>query len=187
MTHRKALQIILEGNTSVTLKKNKMARKTFFSFHYLPDSWRVAQVRNMGVIEGSPAASDNDWETVKKGGDAAIQKWIDEQLSGRTCAIVLIGENTAGRRWIDYEIAKAWNDKKGVLGIYIHNLKDSNGEKSNKGKNPFDNHTFTGSETKLSAVVKTYDPPHTDSSDVYNYIKKNLESWVEAAVKQRQV
>jgi hypothetical protein len=28
---------------------------------------------------------------------------------------VLIGENTAERKWVKYEIKKAWNDKKGVL------------------------------------------------------------------------
>lgn len=51
-----------------------MPKKVFFSFHYKLDNWRVGQIRNIGAIEGSPAATDNDWETVKKGGDAAIQK-----------------------------------------------------------------------------------------------------------------
>lgn len=27
-----------------------MARRTFYSFHYKPDNWCAAQVRNMGVI-----------------------------------------------------------------------------------------------------------------------------------------
>lgn len=38
--------------------------------------------------------------------------------------VVLIGEDTAKRKWVKYEIKKAWNEGKGVLGIYIHNLKD---------------------------------------------------------------
>ena len=37
-------------------------RGTFFSFHYKPDNWRAAQVRNMGVVEGNSPVSDNDWE-----------------------------------------------------------------------------------------------------------------------------
>lgn len=85
-----------------------MTRRAFYSFHYQPDNWRAAQVRSMGVIEGNKPASDNDWEDVKAGGDSAIQKWIDGQLSGKTVAIVLIGQNTAGRKWINYEIEKAW-------------------------------------------------------------------------------
>ena len=39
-------------------------RRTFFSFHYKPDNWRAAKVRNMGVVEGNSPVSDNDWETV---------------------------------------------------------------------------------------------------------------------------
>jgi len=77
-----------------------MARKVFYSFHFQPDHSRAALVRNMGVLEGNPAASDNDWEAVKKGGDAAIQRWIDGQLFGKSCAVVLIGAQTAGRKWI---------------------------------------------------------------------------------------
>ena len=84
-----------------------MARGAFYSFHYVPDNWRVSQVRNMGVIDGNKPASDNDWETIKKGGDATMQKWIDGQLSGKSAAIVLIGSKTAGRKWIKYEIKKA--------------------------------------------------------------------------------
>jgi len=50
----------------------KMPRKTFFSFHYIPDSWRAAQVRNAGVVEGNVPVSDNEWEEVTKGGDPAL-------------------------------------------------------------------------------------------------------------------
>ena len=96
-----------------------MARRVFYSFHYLPDAWRVSQVRNIGTVDDSKPASDNDWETVKKGGDTAIQKWIDSQLAGRGCAIVMVGQETANRKWINYEINKAWADGKGVLGIHI--------------------------------------------------------------------
>jgi hypothetical protein len=159
-----------------------MARKVFFSFHYKPDNWRASQVRQMGVIEGEPPVSDNDWETITKGGDAAIIKWINGQMSGKSCAVVLIGTNTAGRKWINHEIVKAWDDKKGVLGIYIHRLKNAEQAQSTKGANPFDNITLGGTNKKLSSVVKAYDPPYSDSTEAYAYIKKNLSDWVEAAI-----
>ena len=104
-----------------------MARKVFFSFHYDPDCWRASQIRNIGALEGNSPVSDNKWEEIKKGGDTAIEKWIGAELSGKSCAIVLIGANTAGRKWINHEIEKGWNDGKGVLGIYIHNLKNREG------------------------------------------------------------
>jgi hypothetical protein len=159
-----------------------MARRVFFSFHYKPDNWRASQVRNIGAIEGNSPVSDNDWEEVKKGGDKAIQNWIDGQLKGRSCTIVLIGEKTAGRKWIKYEIETSWNSGKGVLGIYIHNLKDSDENQSNKGRNPFDDFTMKRDGKKLSSIVKAYDPPYSISTNVYDYISENLENWVEEAI-----
>src|SRR6267378_4566082 len=119
-----------------------MARKVFYSFHYKPDGSRASQVRNIGVVEGNTPAKDNDWETITKGGDDAIKRWINGQLDGRSCTVVLIGENTAGRKWIKHEIEKTWNDNKGVLGIYIHNLKDLTGNQARKGANPFQDFTM---------------------------------------------
>lgn len=42
-----------------------MKRQVFYSFHYGQDSCRVAQIRNIGAIEGNASVSDNDWEIVK--------------------------------------------------------------------------------------------------------------------------
>lgn len=160
-----------------------MARKAFYSFHYKPDNWRASQVRNMGVIEGNSTVSDNDWESITAGGDEKIRKWIDGQLSGKSVAIVLIGAGTDGRKWISYEIKKAWGDGKGVLGIYIHNLKNRDGEQSSKGKNPFDSFTINGKS--MDSIVKDYDPPYSTSTYVYDHIKKNLADWVEQAIEIR--
>lgn len=162
-----------------------MARKVFYSFHYEPDNWRASQVRQMGVIEGDAPVADNDWEKVTKGGEPAIEKWIDGQMSGTSCAVVLIGAETAGRKWIEYEICKAWNDNKGVLGIYVHKLKNSDQEQSVKGASPFDPITLRKSGAKLSSIVKAYDPPFSDSTEVYAHIKRNLSNWVEDAIKIR--
>lgn len=162
-----------------------MLRKVFYSFHYQKDAWRASQIRNIGVIDGSKPASDNDWETVKRGGDNAIQRWIDGQLSGRSCTVVLIGEDTSDRKWVKYEIKKSWELGKGVVGIHIHNLKDMLGEKGYKGTNPFNQFSLPKYGKKLSQVIKTYDPPHSHSKDVYEYISIHLSSWIEEAVRIR--
>lgn len=160
-----------------------MATKAFYSFHYAADAWRASQVRNMGVVEGNQPIKDNDWETLTKGGDSAIQKWIDDQLYGRSVAVVLIGKETAGRKWINYEIKKAWQDKKGVLGVHIHNLKNAGTEQSDKGANPFDDFTIDGK--KLSSIIKTYDAPYSSSTYVYDHIKENLAAWIQEAIEIR--
>jgi len=162
-----------------------MARKCFYSFHYKPDNWRVAQVKNMGAVEGQPIVSGNTWEEVKKGGDAAIQKWIDSNLHGRSCVIVLVGATTANRRWVKYEIKKGWDDGMGVLGVRIHNLLDREQRRSVAGPGPFAGFTVGTSKKPLSTWAKLYDPPYTDSQKVYGYIADNLESWVGTAIKLR--
>lgn len=152
-----------------------MARNAFYSFHFKPDNWRASQVRQMGVLEGNEPCSDNAWEEIKKGGETAIKNWIDGQLKGRSVAIILIGKETAGRKWINYEINKAWSDGKGVLGIYVHNLKDVSGNQTSKGASPFNS----------TSSIKTYDPPNSDSKQAYDYIKSNLSNWIELAIKAR--
>lgn len=159
-----------------------MARMVFYSFHYKPDNWRASQVRNMGVIEGNRPCSDNDWETITQGGDEKIKKWIAEQLDGKSCAVVLIGANTAGRKWINHEIVKAWDDKKGVVGVYVHNLQNSDQQQSTKGDNPFASIKYGDSGKMLSSIVKAYDPPYSTSTSVYNHIKEKLATWVEEAI-----
>lgn len=160
-----------------------MPRRCFYSFDYKTDNWRVSTVKGIGAVEGQPVVSGNEWEQVERGGDSAIQRWIDEQMKGRSCLIVLIGSGTAGRRWVNYEIKKAWDDGKGVLGVHIHNLLDRNGRASIKGANPFV--SFTVGQRPLTTWVKTYDPPYSDSKMVYNYIAENIEKWIEAAIQAR--
>lgn len=162
-----------------------MARKCFYSFHYNPDNWRASQVRNMGVIEGNQPVSDNDWETVKKGGDDAIKKWIAGQMDGRSCTVVLVGAETANRKWINHEIVKTWDDKKGIVGIHIHGLKNSDQNTSTKGANPFDYINYGDTGKKLSSIVKCYDPAGSTSQERYDWIKKYLSDAVEEAIKIR--
>ena len=160
-------------------------RQVFYSFHYIPDNWRVSQVRNIGQIEDNKPVSENKWEEIKKKGNKAIQEWIDDNLKYRSCTIVLVGENTAKRKWIDYEIKKSWDEGKGVVGIHIHNLKNSSGAQSNKGKNPFEHITIGEDNDKLSSIIKCYNPSFSVSTNVYNHIKENLEDWIEEAIQIR--
>jgi len=160
-----------------------VVRKIFYSFHFDADNWRVGQVRNMGVIEENAAVSDHDWEAVKRGGDASIQSWIDSQMQNRECVVVLIGASTASRPWIDYEIKKAWNTNKGLLGINIHKLKDQMQSQSSKGPNPFSKFSVGGQN--MAELVDVYDPPQVDSKDVYAYINQNIATWVESAIQRR--
>lgn len=163
-----------------------MPRKVFYSFHFSQDNWRASQVRNIGAFEGNQPATDNEWESIKRGGDAQIQRWIDNQLQGCSCTIILIGSDTANRKWINYEIIKSWNSGKGILGLHIHRLKNQYGFQGAKGQNPLDLITLGSDPIPLSSVTQTYDPPCLDSSHAYEYIKQHLALWIERAITTRQ-
>jgi hypothetical protein len=153
-------------------------RQIFYSFHFKNDVMRVQQVRNIGTFDGNAPVSHQDWETVKKGGDKAIEKWINDNMNNRSCVVVLIGEETSKRPWVEYEIKKAWKENRGVLGIHINNLKCPNNGTCSKGDSPFDKITFKKADgTIVKVPCKT-----PKSSDAYNDIKENIEAWIEEAI-----
>lgn len=141
-----------------------MARKVFFSFHYQRDLWRVNVVRNSGLVEGVSAAGFHDaslWEEAKRKGDGAIKRLIDEGLNGTTVTVVLIGSETANRKYVSYEIEKSIQRGNGILGIRINNIKDQNGRTDLVGAVP-------------AALVRINAP-------VYTYEYGKLGIWVEIA------
>lgn len=162
-----------------------MARRCFYSFHYARDASRAAQVRNIGAIEGSRPATDNEWETVASGGAAAIERWIAGQLEGRSCTVVLVGTHTANRPWINHEIVQSWNRGMGVVGIRIHGLQNLDGLVSTPGGNPFDFITHGPSQKPLSTIAKCYDPGGSDSKERYAWIAKYIVAAVEEAIQIR--
>jgi Thoeris protein ThsB, TIR-like domain len=163
-----------------------MARRCFFSFRFNADAWRASQVRQIGTIEGNRPATDNDWEAVKKGGDDAIKRWIADQINGKSCSVVLVGADTANQKWINHEIVESWNGNMGVVGIYIHGLKNREGVTAEKGENPFDYINHNPTKQKLSAIVKCYNPAGGDSKDRYAWITEHLANAVEEAIKIRE-
>lgn len=158
-------------------------RRVFFSFHYDRDNWRTSQVRNIGAIQGSKPVDANAWEEVKRRGDFAIREWIDARIDRGSCVIVLVGSETADREWVRYEIERAWTEGKGLLGIYIHNLRDMDGKQSRKGRNPFE---IDVDGVRLSDHVKVHDPRTRDSQRAYGHIAEHIEGWVEEAVRDAE-
>src|SRR5690606_10923622 len=99
------------------------------------------------------------WEEVKKKGEDAIHRWIDSQLNGTSVTVVLIGAETSTRPYVGYEIKQSHNKGNGMLGIYIHNMKDQHGYTDTKGNNPFANWHIerNGQKVLLSSIYPTYD------------------------------
>lgn len=159
-----------------------MPRRVFFSFHYQNDVWRVNVIRNAHIVEGTAAAGFQDaslWEEAKRKGDSAIKALIDRGLEGTTVTAVLIGSQTASRTYVKYEIDKSIERGNGLIGVYIHNIKDRYGNTAVKGTNPFDKLYWTrnGQNIYLSSHYSTYDW-------IADRGYENLGRWVEDAAKQ---
>lgn len=109
------------------------------------------------MVEGDAPLTSNKWEEVKQKGDANILKWIQDSLIGKSCLVVLIGEKTSERKWCNKEIEEAWRAGKGIVGIFIHNLKHLFGNQSKNGHNPF----------KAFYIDKTY--TYITKRDIFMY------------------
>jgi hypothetical protein len=160
-----------------------MAKSIFASFHYDEDNNRVQQVLNMGAIEDDSKVTAQEWETVKYKTDTAIEKWIRDQMLRKGAVVVLVGSKTSTRKWVKYEIAKAWDDRRPLVGIRIHGLKNLNKLTSTAGANPFAAVSTKNGDT-LDKWVSLYNPSGSDSKAVYDTISNNLESWINSAYKR---
>lgn len=159
-----------------------MAKTVFYSFYYKQDAWRVQQIVNMGALDGQPLLNAQDWEQVKAKGPAAVEKWIDEQMSYKRTVVVLIGSQTASRPWVQYEISKAWNAKKSLVGIQINGLADSAGNTDSVGKNPFAQVALDGGGT-VADYVPIFTPTGATSKEIHADIAANITTWVDSAYK----
>ncbi|WP_433576781.1 TIR domain-containing protein [Nocardia brasiliensis] len=159
----------------------KMPKSVFYSFHYNKDHWRVQTVQKIGKIEGKPVLNAQDWETVRRQSKDAIERWIDQQMRYKSAVVVLVGAETSTRPWVDYEIRKAWDDRRPLVGVRIHGLKDQYEKQDPPGANPFVSVKLTNGRF-LSEFVRLHDPVGITSQQVYASISENIESWVDSAV-----
>lgn len=157
-----------------------MARRVFFSFHYQRDVCRVVQVRNSWVIrpnsESQPFLDKAEWESVKRTGSKAIENWIEKQLHNTSVTVVLIGAESYSRPWVQHEIRRSHELGKGMIGIYLNNVKDPRTGTDTKGRNPFEywSANVNGRNVPLSNIYPTYDWVRDDGY-------RNLSSWIEKA------
>nr|WP_239125003.1 TIR domain-containing protein [Leptolyngbya sp. CCY15150] len=164
-------------------------RRVFFSFHYQRDIWRVNVVRNHAKVKsGYQEAGYWDcslWESTKRTGEISLKRLIDSGLQNTSVTVVLIGTETSERQWVNYEIEESYNRGNGMLGIYIHNIKNITGRTDLRGKNPFDSFIveqpsrfayMSKPQIRMSQIYPTYDWVNDGG---YN----NFSKWVEDAAR----
>ncbi|MFA0889107.1 MAG: TIR domain-containing protein [Synergistales bacterium] len=118
-----------------------MARRTFFSFHYLADVWRAWNVRNSWVVKdedqvGEGFFDSSVFEASKKESDDSLKAFLREGLKNTSVTCVLAGTQTWERRWVRYEIARSVVKGNGLLTVFIHGVKNKEEKAANKGPDP---------------------------------------------------
>ena len=138
----------------------------------------------MGAIEGDSLVTAQQWESVKRKTTEVIERWIHDQMLRKSAVVVLVGAQTAMRSWVEYEIRKAWTDRRPLVGIRIHGLKGRDQRPSRPGANPFANVNLVDGRN-LARLVPLYEPTGYDSQAIYNSIATNLDRWIASAVARR--
>lgn len=160
-----------------------MVRRVFFSFHYEKDSWRANVVRQNWLTKPDRSSAGYvdaaGWEKVKRGGDNAIKKWIDDNMLGTSVTVVLVGSETSKRDWVRYEVKKSHEKGKGLFAVHIFAIQDQNKKQSKPGNVDFGElgKDKNGNSIYFNDLYPTY---YWTLDEGY----KNFGDWVEEAAKK---
>lgn len=157
-----------------------MARRAFFSFHYDNDVTRANVVRNSWVTRGKEAAGFIDkaeFEKIEMKGQTAIYNWIDNQLTGTSVTVVLIGSETLNRKYVQYEILQSYKKGNAIIGVQIGGIKNLSGLTSiSQSRYTKIGTDIYGKDIFFSDVIQGF--YNYSSDDGYS----NLGTWIENAV-----
>jgi len=135
-----------------------MARYVFFSFAYDDvKNFKVNVVRHSWLLNHSEETFTDGsiWEKEKTKGATTIMHLIDRGMNKTSVTAVLIGEETANRRWVNYEIVKSFVKGNGILGININRIRGKHQAISARGLNPLDRLAFQVSEN--GKIIRFYE------------------------------
>jgi hypothetical protein len=153
-----------------------------FISHYSGDVQRLRDLKDRLAACGctarnSSAEEDKDGGLVRHGhrvSNETIARYLRAGIKWAKTLIVIIGEHTHERPWVNYEIRQAARQGKQIVGIYMHGCKD-------KVELPEAYKRYGGSPLgwnsldKLSDIIKgkvvaPEAPNGTSSSPIYNII-----------------
>ena len=78
--------------------------KVYYSYDFDNDAARVQPITELNVVRSDKPISREEWKQIKLGGAGTIKKWINNNMLFCSCLVVLVGEETANRPLINYEI-----------------------------------------------------------------------------------
>jgi len=135
-----------------------MARHTFFSFHYYNDVMRAQIVKNAWVTQDRVDSGFFDksaFEKTKNESPDNLRRFLSTKLDGISVTCVCAGSETYLRPWVRYEILRSMQLGKGLLGVYLDQVKCAKSVRLGgtgfdyRGQNPFDYLALTRKDGKV--------------------------------------
>ena len=83
------------------------------------------------------------FEAAERESEDALKRFLREGLKYTTVTCVLVGTETALRRWVRYEIFRSFIRGNGLFAVRIHTIAGFDKQPAAIGSNPFDNVAFT--------------------------------------------
>jgi hypothetical protein len=104
-------------------------KKNIFISHYGKDDEHVqslkARLKGSGYDVRNFSVDSTNHKDGRKPTDQVIKRLLRMRISWSSTFICLIGPKTHTRAWVDYEIKKAVEQGKRIIGVYTHGSKET--------------------------------------------------------------
>ena len=96
------------------------------------------------------------WGDATMGGPGTIKRMLAEALENTSVTCVLIGPQTAAKRWVRYEIVESIQRRNRLIGVHISGIPDKSKKTASAGKSPFEELALAISDDGSSVKVLQY-------------------------------
>lgn len=102
----------------------QIKRKVFISYHHAGDQ-AYYDAFSQKFDDDYEAITDNSLERAINSDDAnyVMQRIRDNHITGTSCTIVLVGDQTWGRKYADWEIKATLDKEHSLIGVQLPTLK----------------------------------------------------------------
>lgn len=104
-------------------------KHNIFISHYGHDDDHVqslkSRLKDSGYDVRNYSIDSTKHNNQKKPTDKEVREILDTRIKNSGTFICLIGPETHKRKWVNYEIRKAYLEGKRIIGVYVHGCKDN--------------------------------------------------------------
>ena len=96
------------------------------------------------------------WGEATLAGPPTIRQFLEDALDHTSATCVLIGPQTAERRWMHFEIVESIQRRNRIIGVHISGIPDGKQQTAAPGKNPLEELAIAIADDGASITVLQY-------------------------------